>query len=73
MNDKEIMLCLRRLKDEGINYKYIAEKCNIPTNQFYKCTYKRAFPLSVKQTLETYLFTNYKDIVYDECLSYGRR
>lgn len=73
MNDKEIMLCLRRLKDEGINYRSIAERCNIPTNQFYKFTYKRSFPLNEKEILEQYLFSNYKDIVYEECLPYGRR
>lgn len=73
MNDKEIMLCLRRLKDEGIHYRAIAENCEIPTNKFYKYTYKRSFPLSEKQIIEKYLFSNYKDIVYEECVPYGRR
>ena len=72
MNDKEIMLCIRRLKDEGINYKYIAEQCKIPTKQFYKFTYKRSFPMSEKETIETFLFSNYKQIVFEECNPYRR-
>ncbi len=73
MNDKEIMLCLRRLKDEGVHYKTIAEDCAIPTNKFYSFTYKRSFPLNEKKVIESYLFLNYKDILYDECISYGKR
>lgn len=73
MNDKEIMLCLRRLKDEGINFKYISEQCGIPTNKFYNFTYKRSFPFYEKQLIETYLITHFKDIVLDECMQCGRR
>ena len=73
MNNKEIMLCLRRLKDEGINYKYIADQCEIPVEHFYKYTYKRSFPISAKEQIEAYLFSNFKDIVYEECFSFTRR
>ena len=73
MNDKELMLCLRRLKDEGIKYKYIADQCNIPVQQFYRFTHKRSFPYFEKEQLETYLISNFKNIVFDECMSISRR
>ena len=69
MNDKEIMLCLRRLKDEGITFRRIAEQCNIPTQKFYRFTYRRNFPIVERKQIETYLFTNFKDIVIDECFT----
>ena len=69
MNDKEIMLCLRRLKDEGIPFRKIAEQCDIPTQRFYRFTYRRNFPLLERKQIEIFLFTNFKDIVMDECFS----
>ena len=69
MSDKEIMLCLRRLKDSGVKFNYIAENCGIPTKRFYSFTYKRAFPLFEKQQIENYLFSNFKEIVIDECFN----
>ena len=69
MSDKEIMLCLRRLKDEGIPFRVIAENCEIPTKRFYRFTYRRTFPMIERQQIETYLFTHFKDIVIDECFN----
>ena len=69
MNDKEIMLCLRRLKDEGIPFKNIAEQCAIPTQKFYRFTYRRTFPILERKQIETFLIANFKDIVIDECFN----
>ena len=72
MTDKELMQCLRRLKDEGVTFKYVAEHCGIPQKEFYNYTFKRAFPYFERQKIESYLFSNFKDIIYDECFSKER-
>ena len=69
MKNKDIMLCLRRLKDEGIPYCRLSEELKIPLKKFYRFTYKRNFPIIERQQIENYLMTNFKDIVIDECFS----
>lgn len=67
MSDKEILKCLRRLKDEGFTYKWLSREIGIPTEHFYRCTHRRVFPYEEKRMIEGYLLRNFKEVIYDEC------
>ncbi len=65
MSNKELLSNLKRLKEEGITYKYIAQHSGVNIDTLYSCNSRQRFPMEVKQQLEDFILSNYINIICD--------
>ena len=66
MSNKELLDDLKRLKKEGISYKYIATELDIPITSFYKYTSDMKFPYLIGKQVEDYIYSNFYEVLNDE-------